>query len=358
MTLQSLVVEDFRCVEHAELTLHPRFNLISGENATGKTTLLEAMFILGRGRSFRSSQTEALIRAPANAFQLVAKVSGGDGRSRPLGMRFDRAGMEIRCAGRPIGALAELATILPVQAIDPEVHRLIEGGPQERRRYLDWGVFHVEPTFIGYWRRYQRALRQRNAGLKAAQPEALIRIWDKELVEAGEEVTNLRERYLGTLVGHVSAVAGRLLGSRIDLTLSRGWSADRSLLDATSAAWQRDRARGLTHCGPHRADLVVRFEGSLAKDRVSRGQQKLLAAALLLGQLQCDASLGSELAGLLVDDPAAELDESHLKRLLAEVSALPAQLVVTALDPANPALRELSDGHRFHVEHGSVTRLL
>jgi len=358
MTLQSLLVEDFRCVERAELALHPRFNLITGENASGKTTLLEAMFILGRGRSFRTAQAESLIRTNAAAFQLVGRVSGAEGPARPLGMRFDRGGMEIRYTGRPVGALAELASILPVQAIDPEVHRLIESGPQERRRYLDWGVFHVEPTFIDHWRRYQRALRQRNAGLKAEQPDALVRIWDKELIEAGEEIASLRERYLGTLRQHVRAVAERLLGSPVDLTLSRGWSLERSLMDAVSETWSRDRARGLTHCGPHRADLVVRFEGSLAKDRVSRGQQKLVAAALLLGQLHCDASLGSELAGLLVDDPAAELDENHLKRLLAEVLGLPAQLVVTALDPRNPALRDLPDGHRFHVEHGSVTRLV
>lgn len=358
MTLQSILVEDFRCVERAELELHPRFNLIAGENASGKTTLLEAIFILGRGRSFRTAQTESLVRTTASAFQLLGRISGSAGWNRPLGMRFGRAGMQIRYSERPVRALSELATILPVQAIDPEVHRLIEGGPQERRRYLDWGVFHVEPNFIGHWRRYQRALRQRNAGLKAEQPEALIRIWDGDLIEAGEEVARLRDRYLGTLVDHVSVVAERLLGAPVHLALSRGWSADRSLADAIAVAWTRDRARGLTHNGPHRADLVVRFEGSLAKDRVSRGQQKLVAAALLLGQLHCDAALGSELAGLLLDDPAAELDEDHLKRLLAEVSGLPAQLVVTSLDPCNPALQALSDGHRFHVEHGVVTRLV
>jgi DNA replication and repair protein RecF len=358
MTLQSLDVEDFRCIERAELALHPRFNLISGDNASGKTSLLEALFFLGRGRSFRTAHTESLIRTSASAFQLVGRISGTEARIRTLGMRVDRSGMDIRHAGRSVGALAELATVFPVQAIDPEVHRLIEGGPQERRRYLDWGVFHVEPGFIGQWRRYQRALRQRNAGLKAEQPEALVRIWDKDLVEAGMEVARLRENYVAALQGHVRVVADRLLGSPVELTLGRGWSAERSLADAVATSWVRDRARGVTHCGPHRADLVVRFQGELARDRVSRGQQKLLAAAMLLGQLHCDSSLGSKLAGLLVDDPAAELDENHLGRLIDEVARLPAQLVVTALDPANSALKDLSHGHRFHVERGHVTRLI
>lgn len=358
MSLHSLVVEHFRCLERAELALHPRLNLVSGENASGKTTLLEAMFFLGRGRSFRTAQSDGLIRSGANGFRLIGRISGREGGDRPLGIHFQRTGMEIRYAGRTVGALAELASVLPVQAIDPEVHRLIEGGPQERRRFLDWGVFHVEPAFIGHWRRYQRALRQRNAALKAEQPDSLVQVWDRDLVEAGNEVAILRERYLAALSPHVGAVGERLLGSPVELSLTRGWPSDRSLEQAVSGAWSRDRARGLTHCGPHRADLVIRFEGSIARDRVSRGQQKLVASSLLLGQLRSDASLGSELAALLVDDPAAELDESHLERLLEEVSDLPAQLVITALDVSNPALRALPEGHRFHVEQGVVSRLL
>lgn len=357
MILESLGVEDFRCIEKAELALHPRCNLISGENASGKTTLLEAMFFLGRGRSFRTAQSDTLVRSGAAGFLLVGRVQTG-GRSQPLGMRFGKAGIEVRFAGRPVAGLAELATVLPAQAIDPEVHRLIEGGPQERRRYVDWGVFHVEPNFIGHWRRYQRALKQRNAALRAEQPESLVRVWDAELVESGEQVAALRQGYVERLAPHVARVAQRLLGSPLEMTLHRGWAADRSLAESLAAAWPRDRLRGLTHSGPHRADLAVRFEGVVARDRVSRGQQKLAASALLLGQLRSDAEQGSEVALLLVDDPAAELDEGHLAGLLQEVSDVSAQLVVTALDPGNAALAGLPIGHRFHVEHGEVTRLL
>jgi DNA replication and repair protein RecF len=128
--------------------------------------------------------------------------------------------------------------------------------------------------------------------------------------------------------------------------------------ESIEAAWPKDLERGLTHAGPHRADVSVRFSGVPARDRISRGQQKLAAAALLLGQLRCDAEQGSAVAALLVDDPAAELDAGHLARLLGEIVELPAQLFVTALDPANPALGILPQGHRFHVEHGVVTRLI
>jgi DNA replication and repair protein RecF len=357
MSLDSLGIEDFRCIEKAELALHGRCNLISGENASGKTSLLEAIFVLGRGRSFRTAKADTLIRNGAAALQLTGRVSR-DGMSRPLGLRLGEEGFQARYAGRSVVGLAELATILPAQAIDPEVHRLIEGGPLERRRFLDWGVFHVEPSFVEHWRRYQRALKQRNAALKAGAAPAVIRAWDPELVEAGELVASARARYLASLQPHVAEMAVRLLGGRLEIALMRGWASERNLQESLEASWTRDRERGMTHAGPHRADVSIRFEGAPARDRVSRGQQKLAASALLLGQLRCDAELGSSVAALLVDDPAAELDSGNLERLLREVVSLPAQLFLTALDAATAALASLPEGHRFHVEYGQVRRLI
>ena len=355
MSVERLSLEDFRCVARAELDCDPRCNLITGENASGKTSLLEAIFFLGRGRSFRSARNELLIRHGASQFSLVARVRQG-GISQPLGLRLSADGIEARYAGRPVGGLAELATVLPVQAIDPEVHRLVDGGPQERRRYLDWGVFHVEPNFVELWRRYQRALRQRNACLKAGQANALVQAWDRELVEAGDAVAQHRVRYLQGLSGAVRVVGQRLLGADIELSLHQGWSAERTLAEALEHSLPRDRERGLTHAGPHRADIALRVAGLPARDRVSRGQQKLLAATLLLGQLAHDAEQGSPMAALLVDDPAAELDAGNLERLLDEVIQLPVQLFLTALDPANPVLSRLPEARRFHVEHGVLSR--
>jgi DNA replication and repair protein RecF len=357
MSLERLGIEDFRCIERAELEFDARCNLISGQNASGKTSLLEAIFFLGRGRSFRTNRSDTLLRAGARQFMLTGRIDTS-GVAQPIGMRVNSEGIEARFAGRPVSGLAELATRLPVQAIDPEVHRLVDDGPQERRRYLDWGVFHVEPTFVDHWRRYQRALRQRNAALRAGQAQRLVRAWDPELLDAAEAVASHRERYLARLRPAVESVGQRLLGLQIELGLSRGWTADRTLHEALEASFARDLERGLTHAGPHRADVVVRVDGHPARDRVSRGQQKLVAAAMLLGQLKCDAEQGSGVAALLVDDPAAELDATSLDRLLSEVLTLPSQLFITALDPANPALKRLPDGPRFHVEHGEFTRLI
>jgi len=357
MSLRRLEVRDFRCIATAELEFDSRCNLVSGANASGKTSLLEAIFFLGRGRSFRTARNETLIRKDSRELLLTGRFDAG-GSVRPVGVRYSREGFEARAAGTRIGSLAELATILPVQAIDPEVHRLIEEGPQERRRYLDWGVFHVEPRFVDQWRRYQRALKQRNAALRAGATEQVVRAWDPELLESGQLLAASRREYFKQLQPHVAAIGERLLGLTIELSLSDGWAAGTELRDAIDHSWPRDRERGTTHAGPHRADLSIRVGGDLARDRVSRGQQKLTASALLLGQLRCDEALGSATAALLVDDPAAELDEANLDRLISVILELPGQLFVTALEPGAAAFQRLPAARRFHVEHGKITPLL
>jgi DNA replication and repair protein RecF len=357
--LTRLEIGDFRCIEKADLEFAPRCNLISGPNASGKTSLLEAIFVLGRGRSFRTPRTDLLIRRGALELMLTGRVeANAPGSSRPVGLRYGRDGFEARAAGIPIRGLAELATVFPVQAIDPEVHRLIEEGPQERRRYLDWGVFHVKPGFVEQWRRYQRVLKQRNAALREQADAAVVRAWDAELIETGEALARSRREYLVCLRPAVHAMGERLVGQAVELRLADGWAQDMTLREALDHNWGRDRERGTTHGGPHRADLSIRVGDEPARHRVSRGQQKLTAAAMLLGQLQCDLALGSPTAALLVDDPAAELDSEHLQALLDVIRELPGQLFVTALDPSLSAFQCLPEARRFHVEHGQIGRLL
>ena len=134
----------------------PHFTLISGPNASGKTSLLEAIYVLGRGRSFRTRRLEHLIRHGAERFVVFGEVDTAD-RRVPVGVEGSRSGMRAQIDGDKPSSLAELALLLPVQIIDPEVHHLIEEGPSRRRRFLDWGVFHVEPTSSAHWQRYQQA---------------------------------------------------------------------------------------------------------------------------------------------------------------------------------------------------------
>ena len=352
MTLARLDIEAFRCLEKVRLELDPRYNLFVGPNASGKTSFLEAGFFLGRGRSFRTRRLDRLVRTQQERFQVVGWVRR-EGLETVLGVGGDRKSSEIRIGGSPAASAASLSAHFAPQIIDPEIHKLLEEGPHRRRRFLDWGVFHVEPQLLEVWHRYHRALRQRNAALKPTTDPMTSSAWDIELISAGERLDALRRRYLERLAPTLSDFGQRLLGLPVSLSYQSGWLADIDLAEALSRSADRDRRYGLTHMGPHRADISVRVSGQLAKERVSRGQQKLLAAALTLAQLAVQEEEAPGRGALLLDDPAAELDHQSLGRLLEVVSELPVQLFVTALRADLPGLGQ--PGSVFHVEQGCIT---
>jgi DNA replication and repair protein RecF len=349
MGLTSLEITGFRCFEKAELSPAPGVNLISGKNASGKTSLLEAIFLLGRGRSFRAARKEAMIHEGSDCLRSVGRLADG----RVLGIEVSRGSWTARAGGQAIDQLSDLAGLLPVQVMDPEVHRLVQEGPGERRRYLDWATFHVKPEFLGAWRQYQRSLRQRNAALKSRQPDAVIQVWERSLAEHGGILDRLRLETVVELAGPVNAAAQRLLGADLHIEYRPGQAGDSDLAEVLATHRDRDRRAGMTQAGPHRADLSVRLDDHRARGWVSRGQQKLVAAAMVLGQARLLTPIWGGRAVLLVDDPAAELDRERCERLLALIMEFPLQVFLTTLDPA--ALPGLAAQKRFHVEQGRVT---
>ncbi|NNF66292.1 MAG: DNA replication/repair protein RecF [Gammaproteobacteria bacterium] len=352
-SLKKLQVSDFRCLQNVELEASPGINLIVGENASGKTSLLEAIFVLGRGRSFRTAQRQRLIRDGAEEFLVVGEIAGGP-VSRRIGIRASRGQQEIHIDGRKAKSIAELGDCLPVDAIDPEIHKLVEEGPERRRRFLDWGTFHVDQSFLTAWQRYRTALRQRNA-LLAQNSLSALAPWDEELIQSGEALTGLRRRFLQALREPVAELGQQLLDSDIKISFRSGWSQKEGLAAALAANLERDAALGRTLAGPHRAELIIELDSARARSRVSRGQQKLLAACLILAQLKVLAAQGRPRALLLLDDPGAELDRRRVGNLLDALADLDVQLFLTALD--QKSLPDIAD-RVFHMEQSGPRLML
>lgn len=355
MALKTLSISEFRCIRAAEVALGDDDNYFFGANGAGKTSLLEAAYFLGRGRSFRTHRAGRLVRDRAQRFEVVGRVEWG-GHNVVLGVGGSASGVEARVGGAPAPGLAGLAERLAVQVIDPEVHKLVEEGPAHRRRFLDWGVFHVKPGFIGAWRRHQRALKQRNAALRQGQAAGRVTAWDKELIAAAQQITAYREEYTRLLQSKAASAAEALLGAPVTLEYARGWAAERSLQDVLAENLARDRQHGRTHAGPHRADLKIRIDDRLARDRVSRGQQKLLAASLVLAQLDLLKEATGHRGVLLLDDPAAELDAQALSRLLGRISNMGVQRLITGLDAHG--LTPGAGAKRFLIQAGEVTEMV
>jgi DNA replication and repair protein RecF len=350
MPLAELRISNLRCIESAELEFSPDFNLIVGENGAGKTSVLEAIFLLGRGRSFRTRNSEKLIRHGQHSLTVFGATS--DSPRAVAGVEVTREGTRARINGKDADSLLALSSVLPVQSIDPEIHKLIDQGPERRRRWLDWLVFHVEPSFVLHWVRYQRALKQRNAALKSGgDPSA----WDPALIEHGSAMTDARRIALKRLEAYLQALFGTFSGLDISVGFFAGWSQEQTIADALHESTGRDRDRGATSVGPHRADVILRTKGRSARETLSRGQQKLTAVAMIVSQLKMLSAELNMSAVLLLDDPAAELDEKNLRHLLQELTALQCQMIATSLRAEIPFFQ--SPKSTFHVEQGRVLRV-
>lgn len=361
MSLLRLSLTGVRNLHPVSLHPSPRINILYGVNGSGKTSVLEAVHLLGMARSFRSQRLQPVIQAEQSALTVFGEIQLPEGPTRSVGVGRERSGeLQIRIDGQNARSAAQLAETLPLQLINPDSFRLLEGAPKVRRQFLDWGVFHVEPRFLGAWQRLQKALKQRNSWLRHGRLDAVAQAaWDRELCLASDEIDAYRRAYLQALKPVFEHTLAQLLDmSGLTLSYYRGWDKDRDLQEVLAGSIQRDMALGHTQAGPQRADLRLRLDGHNAADILSRGQQKLVVCALRIaqGHLLNQAKQGRCI--YLVDDLPSELDEQHRRALCRLLEELHCQVFITCVEA-----HVLTDGWRtetpvamFHVEHGRITQ--
>lgn len=355
MRVTRLQVANVRRLAAVELLPAPGINLVTGDNGTGKTSLLEALHLLAYGRSFRGRVRDGLIRTGADAVEVFAEwQEENGGRTRRAGLRHAGQRWEGRLDGASVSQLGELCAALAVVTFEPGSHALVTGGGEPRRRLVDWGLFHVEPNFLPLWRRYARALKQRNALLKAKIRDRQLDAWDHELADAGEPLTRHRQTYLDALEPLLQATSADLapgLG-HASLHFQPGWSRDQlSLADALVIARDRDLANGFTSVGPHRADWRIDYAALPGRETLSRGQAKLSALSVLLAQAERHAEGCGEWPVVALDDLASELDRNHQRRVLERLILSGAQVFITGTEMP-PSVSTLDVPVRlFHVEH-------
>jgi DNA replication and repair protein RecF len=327
------------------------------------------------GRSFRGRVRDGLVRSGQSALEVFvewqdhalgglgpgaqAVDSGAAIRVRKAGLRHSGQAWEGKLDGSPVSHLGDLCAALAMVTFEPGSHALITGPGEGRRRYLDWGLFHVEPAFLSLWRRYSRALTQRNALLKSGATPPQLDAWDLELADAGEPLDRHREHYLLQLQAGFCELAAELAPTLGEIRLSyhSGWRRDElPLVDALLLARDRDLRAGFTSVGPHRADWRIGFSDIPGREALSRGQTKLTALTALLAQARHHAKSLGEWPLLGFDDLASELDRGHQRLLLQWLLASGAQVFVTGTERP-PALEAMAAPHAlFHVEQGQVER--
>ena len=360
MHVTRLDIRGFRRFDDVSLEPGAGLNLLVGDNGAGKTSVIEALHLMAYGRSFRGRVRDGLVRTGHEALEVFVQWQepGGPGdRARRAGLRHTGGDWTGRLDGEPVSQLGELCAALAVVTFEPGSHELIHGASETRRRFTDWGLFHVEQGFLQPWRRYARALRQRNALLKQRSRDAQLDAWDQELAQTGEVLTEQRRAYLEQLAPHAAALAAELapaLGG-ISLHYQPGWRRDElSLADALLMARERDLLAGHTSIGPHRADWRPAFGAIPSRDALSRGQAKLAALSVLLAQADLHRAVTGQAPVFCLDDLASELDRHHQRRALEHLLRSGHQVFISGTEVPAP-VGDLAIPHRlFHVEHGSV----
>lgn len=356
MLIHLLRLEAFRRFNSVELSLRPGFNFLTGDNGSGKTSVLEALHLLAHGRSFRGRVRDGLIQQGQPALHAYVEWERS-GRQRRAGLRHAGGSWEARLDGEDVQQLGQLCEALAVITFEPGSHALVDGAGEVRRRYLDWGLFHVEHGFMPQWRRYSRALRQRNALLRQTGNTSQLDAWEHEIAQSGEELTQLREAYVSGLQPCLAQLLPALLPAAggAALTLHAGWKRhELSLADALLLSRERDLALGYTSQGPHRADLKISLRELPGREGLSRGQTKQLALALLLAQAAHLAALAGAWPVLQLDDLGSELDRHHQRRVLEVLAGSGAQVLFTGTEVPVGLAASGVEVAMFHVEHGHI----
>lgn len=355
MILRQLRVADLRNLEGLQFEPRRGVNVLVGANGAGKTSILEAIYLLSHGRSFRTRRNEILRRSGAASASVFGVVEGARGPSR-LGLSLEADRWRGRVDGCDVGSLAELLICCAVTCFEPGSHALISGAGDIRRRFVDWGVFHVEPTFPHVARRYRRALRQRNAALRSGVDESTLRVWDMELAESAEQLAVLRNAYWIGLAPVVEKLAQQYLPElgACELRLRQGWPSQDSLLTALHDCRDVDRQRGHTSRGPHRADWTMTFANAPRREQLSRGQEKLCAIACMIGQARRLFEQSGQWPIVILDDLMSELDPAHQALAFDSLSGTD-QVFITGTEASVAHWREAA---LFHVEQGKISGLL
>ncbi|MDI9243783.1 DNA replication/repair protein RecF [Marinobacter sp. CHS3-4] len=375
MALVKLQTEHFRNLQGAPVRFSPSINLLYGENGSGKTSVLEAIGYLGLGRSFRANRHQAVVSHGQSKLTVFGGLDQGLEETRHsldqdesvvrhrLGIARDVSAKEttLRLDGEPVRNLSVLAMHLPVSVIDPGVFDIVAGGPGKRRQFLDWLVFHVEPSFGSLWQQCQRVTSQRNQILRNGRiDEALMKVWDAQYVDLADAMNGARQRTFSVFCEAFFRLVGEVTAPWVEglkLDFFPGWDRNQPLRDVLKAHREQELKMGHTLYGPNRADIRLRYQGRPVAETFSRGQQKTLVILMKIAQGMVLSGMRKQVSFLL-DDINAELDVGHRAMLAQKLEQLKCQVFVTSIEPPKPDELwqvPLPDYRVFHVEHGKVT---
>lgn len=362
MMLKKLYINSFRNLEQTELSFGSRFNIFFGNNAQGKTNLLEAVYLLGTMKSFRLAKNSELIRFGAPCGVLRGWVER-DGVEREIALVLEKQGKKVKVDRKAVARLADFFGSLNVVSFSPEEMAMAKGMPESRRRYLDRAIFSGDADYLRLHHDYYRILKNRNALLKQGDTGGL-EVWSEQLAEAGARLIARRVSYLaeiGPLLQRfyeAIAGAGKEAGLRYLPHLpDNGRTIDdwrRLLGEALIRSSAEERRRGTTLAGPHRDDLEFLLNGIPLRRHASQGESRSFVLALKMAEIShLERTFGNPPI-LLLDDMTSELDRERNRNLMEFLAVRRMQVFITTTALQNVTLPGTEQHRTFRIEAGRV----
>lgn len=337
MSIEQLHLHNLRCFQQQRFHFDAKHNFICADNGKGKTSLLEAIYLLSCGHSFRTRETPPLIHHGADAFTLYARLADGNQISLQKSLLKDNI---IKVNDAPCLRTSDLAYYLPCQIYYQDIFAILDAGPLIRRSLLDWGVFHVEHSYHQGLKEYRYNLKNRNALLKQKREKSEFTPWNQTMDRLAEQLHQQRRTYIEKLNVVLQSVLAELVDFNCSISYEKGWDRRKeniSYAEQLEQDFARDLLKGYTHSGIQQADLTFKVEGNiLAKKTLSRGQQKMLLLATKIAQTLC---LEKPCVHLF-DDVFAEVDAKHSKKIIEYILGLDGQVFISLLPNSANYIRE------------------
>jgi len=353
MYIEQLRISNVRNLSNAEIEAEPGINFFFGENAAGKTAILEAIHLISRTKSFRSPRINDLLQYGEESLMVTTELI--DKEKRVItGLKKNKVEMQLKYDGKRVEKATEQAKNVPLFVINPESHKILNGNPKERRRWLDWAMFHVEPDYMKIWQQYYLALRHRNALLRQKARDKEFVAWEEIMVKTATKLTKFREKYIKNVQKRVNMTEESPF---INVEIKEKKYSDMSISDYLVEERKADMQAGYTRTGPHRTDIIFYVDGKVASKMLSRGQAKLFLIFLISAQATEFIKKNNRTPVLLVDDIAAELDTQSLNKALARLTSLKLQIFINSVleCTAESIKGEIA---MFHVERGKVAKMI
>jgi DNA replication and repair protein RecF len=362
MRLKHLLVSSFRNIEMIRVEPGERFNLLYGFNGQGKTNFLEAIYLLGNPRSFRSSRLPELLRHGATQALVCGEVESC-GTVSQIRLTLEHAGRRVEIDQKGIKRASDLHGKLNAVVFSPDDTGMVKSGPEARRRYLDRAVYTGDIGYLHCWHEYHRILKQRNHLLKSPD-KAGMDVWTEKLAVAGAEVIERRQRYVGLLdrqlQQHYATISGGSETAGISYHPEGVQAANRAgiqdqLLQLFERHARSDERYGTTTAGPHRDDLVLSLDSRPLKAFGSQGQQKSFVLALKMAEMENLQTIFNEPPLLLLDDMSSELDAQRNSNLMTFLTSRDIQVFITTTEPSPALVATTAHCSVFRVENGNLT---